>query len=214
MPRPVGGYRNQAGERIPGASTIAKLIAESDGLIHWAWQQGIDGVDYRESRDKAAGAGSLVHAAAEAWKHKQPYEWVGDPGLIKKAQTGYHAFIEWTHQTKLTVEQTEIPLVSERYQFGGTFDATLIGDRRVMADYKTAASLYPEHLLQIAAYGTLWNENFPDNPITGGYYILRFSRDYGDFSAHWFGELDEAWQAFLHCRALYDAKAKVKARCR
>jgi hypothetical protein len=214
MPRPMGGYRNQAGDRVPGASTIAKLIAESDGLIHWAYQQGLEGLDYRESRDKAANAGSMVHAAAEAWKRQQPYEWVGEPALIKKAQTGYHAFLEWAHQTKLRIEQTEIPLVSEQHQFGGTFDATLIGDRHIMADYKTAASLYPEHLLQIAAYGALWNENFPDEPITGGFYILRFSRDYGDFSAHWFGELEEAWQAFLVCRQLYDLKTKIKARCR
>jgi len=214
MPRPAGGYRNQAGARIPGASTVAKLISESDGLIHWAWQQGIDGLDYRESRDKAASAGTMVHAAAEAWKRREPYSFVGEAGLIQKAQAGYRAFLEWTHQTKLTIEETELSLISERWQFGGTFDATLIGDRRVMADYKTAASLFPEHLLQIAAYGVLWDENFPDKPITGGYYCLRFSRDYGDFSAHWFGELDDARRAFLCCRELYDLKAKVKARCR
>ena len=83
-----------------------------------------------------------------------------------------------------------------------------------MADYKTAASLYPEHLLQVVAYGKLWEEHHPDRPIDGGYYILRFSRDYGDFTASWFGELEDAWQAFLTCRRLYDLKAKVKARCR
>jgi hypothetical protein len=214
MPRPKGGYQNQKGQRIPGTTGPAKIIEESGGLIEWAYQQGLAGLDYRETRDNAATAGNMVHAAAEAWKRKQPYEWVGDPVLVKKAQTGYHAFLEWTHQTRLVIEETEMSLVSERWQFGGTFDATLIGDRRVMCDYKTAPSLYPQHLLQIAAYGQLWNENFPEKPITGGFYILRFSRDYGDFSAHWFGELEDAWEAFQHCLALYNLRTKVKARCR
>jgi hypothetical protein len=214
MARPTGGYRNRAQQRVPGTSTISGMLKECEPLMFWSHQQGLAGRDYRDMRDAAAGAGTMVHEAAECWKQGRPYEWVGEPGLIKKAQTGYHAFLEWTQQTKLRVEETELSLVSERHQYGGTFDATLIGDRRVMADYKTAASLYPEHLLQIAAYGALWNENFPDKPITGGFYILRFSREYGDFSAHWFGELEEAWQAFLCCRQLYDLKAKIKARCR
>jgi hypothetical protein len=216
MPRPSGGYRNKAQDRIPGTSSIAKIIGEPESLIYWAHQQGLAGLDYRETRDSAATAGSMVHAAAEAWKRRQPYAFVGDAAVIKKAQTGYHAFLEWANQTKLIIEETEVSLVSEVYQYGGTFDATLIGDdkRRVICEYKTASGLYPEHLLQIAGYAALWNENFPEKPITGGHYVLRFNRDYGDFTASWFGELEDAWQAFLRCRELYDLRAKVKARCR
>jgi hypothetical protein len=214
MARPEGGYRNAAGQRVPGCSTIAKVGADPGGLLHWAWQQGIEGKDYRESRDAAAGAGTLVHEAAEAWKQKLPYEFAGPPMLVKQAETGFGAFLQWAEQTRLTIEETEISLVSERYQFGGTFDATLIAGKRAMADYKTASSLYPEHLLQVVAYGKLWEEHFPDKPIDGGFYILRFSRDYGDFTASWFGELEDAWQAFLCCRQLYDLKTKIKARCR
>jgi hypothetical protein len=214
MARPKGGYENQKKQRVPGASTVAKLISESGGLIHWAWQQGLDGLDYRETRDDAATAGGMVHEAAEAWVHGKPYPWDGDAEIVSKAQTGFAAFCEWAEQTRLKVEETEVSLVSERYQFGGTFDCTLIGGKRAMADYKTSSALYPEHLLQVSAYGKLWNEHHPDRPITGGYYILRFSRDHGDFTASWFSELEDAWQAFLLCRSLYDLRAKVKARCR
>ena len=58
-----------------------------------------------------------------------------------------------------------------------------IGNKRVMGDYKTTASLYPEHLIQVAAYAKLWDEHHPDQPIDGGFYILRFSRESGDFHA-------------------------------
>jgi hypothetical protein len=213
--RPAEGYRSTIDHaRLPGTSTIASLIKESGGLIHWAWTEGKEGRDYRETAKSAANAGTLVHDAAEAWKHGRPYEWTGSPDLIKKAQRGYRAFLEWTQQTRLKIEQTEVSLVSERHRFGGTFDALLLGDKRVMADYKTASSVYPEHLLQVVAYAKLWEEHHPDQPIEGGYYILRFSRDYGDFAANWYGELEDAWAAFLHCRALYDLKAALAKRCR
>jgi hypothetical protein len=130
------------------------------------------------------------------------------------AQRGYQAFLEWTRQTRLKIEESEVSLVSERHRFGGTFDATLLGDRRVMADYKTASSVYPEHLLQIAAYAKLWEEHHPDRPIDGGFCILRFGRETGDFAVNWYGNLDEAWEAFLHCRALYDLKQALAKRCR
>jgi hypothetical protein len=214
MARPAGGYRNQAQKRVPGASTVAKLIADPEGLQWWFHQQGLEGKNPYEERDKLASAGTLVHEAAEAWKQKKAPTWDGPPDVVAKAKVGYGAFLEWANQTKLTIEETELSLVSERHQFGGTFDCTLVGGKRAMCDYKTAASLYPEHLLQVAAYGKLWEERFPDKPLDGGFYVLRFSRDYGDFTASWFGELEDAWQAFLCCRQLYELKAKVKARCR
>jgi hypothetical protein len=213
MARPTGGYHNAAGQRIPGASTVAKLISDPGGLIHWAWTEGHEGRDYRESRDAAAGAGTMVHNAAEHWKQGQPYVFSGEPAIVAQAKQGFANFVEWTEQTKLTIEETEVSLISETFQYGGTFDCTLVGGRRAMCDYKTAARLYEEHLLQLAAYGYLWNEHHPDRPIDGGFFLLRFSRDYGDFTAHRFTELDDAWQAFRHCRGLYDLKARLKKRC-
>ena len=214
MARPEGGYRLKDGSRVPGASTIAKLISDPGGLLHWAWTEGVEGRDYRETRDKAASAGTLVHEAAEAWKHGVPYEWVGPPEIIAKAKVGYGAFLEWTEQTKLTIEQSEVSLVSEVYRFGGTFDAILLGNKRVMTDIKTSASVYPEHLLQISAYSRLWTDHHPDQPIDGGACILRFGRDTGDFAVNWYGELSDAWEAFVHCRALYDLRSQLAKRCR
>ena len=72
MARPVGGYKLKDGTRVPGASTIAKIGSDPGGLIHWSWEQGIAGIDYRDARDAAGKAGTLVHEAAENWKHGRP----------------------------------------------------------------------------------------------------------------------------------------------
>jgi len=202
MARPAEGYRLKDGTRVPGASTIAKMIADPGALHWWHWNEGHEGRGYREALQAAATAGRMVHEAAECWKHGRPYDFVGPPDVVTKAKRGYDAFLEWTAQTKLHIEQTEISLVSETYRFGGTFDAVLIGHRRVMCDFKTAGAVYPEMLLQVAAYGALWEEHHPDQPIEG-YYILRFSREYGDFAAHFYGELRDAWEAFTLCVPLY-----------
>jgi hypothetical protein len=214
MARPAGGYRLKTGERVPGVSTVASVCKDSGGLVHWAWGLGMEGKDYRQVRDDAASAGTLVHEAAESWKHGREPIFIGPQDVVTKAQRGYLAFLEWTQQTRLKIEETEVSLVSEEHRFGGTFDALLVGDKRVMADFKTASAVYPEHLMQVSAYAKLWENHHPEAPIDGGYYILRFSRDYGDFAANWYGELDAAWNAFLHCRALYDLKAELAKRCR
>jgi hypothetical protein len=214
MGRPAGGYRLKDGTRVPGVSTVASVCKDSGGLIQWAWALGMEGKDYRQVRDDAASAGTLVHEAAEAWKHGREPIFIGPQDVVTKAHRGYSAFLEWTQQTRLRIEETEVSLVSEEHRFGGTFDALLVGDKRVMADFKTASAVYPEHLMQISAYRALWEEHHPEQPIEGGYYILRFSRDYGDFAANWYGELEAAWQAFLHCRQLYDLKTELAKRCR
>ena len=88
----------------------------------------------------------------------------------------------------------------------------LVGKKRAMGDWKSANAICPEFLIQVAAYGHLWNENYPDEPITGGYHLLRFDKIHGDFHQHWWGELDSAWRAFLLLRELYEIDRELRAR--
>jgi hypothetical protein len=69
-----------------------------------------------------------------------------------------------------------------------------------------------DYLIQVAAYGALWNENFPDRPITGGFHILRFSKDHGDFAHHYFANLDDGWRQFLLFREAFDIDKVLKKR--
>ena len=213
--RPKAGYFLADGTRVPSVTTVLGRFKDSGGLIHWAWTMGRDGKDYREERDAAANAGTAAHAAVEAHLHGRPWDWLAVSEAIRgKAQASFEAFLEWESQTQLQVTQTELPLVSEAHRFGGTFDAILIHGKRSIGDWKTSGAVYPEYLIQVAAYGRLWEETFPDQPITGGYHLLRFDKAYGDFSHKWWGELDAAWRAFLLLRELYEIEKELKLRAK
>lgn len=210
MPHQV--YKTEDGKRVPSVTTIISRFKDSGGLIHWAWKEGVDGRDYRETRDSAADAGTMAHALVEQWIKGETPNIEGPEDIVQKARTSFEAFLEWANQTQLKVTHTELPLVSEKYRFGGCLDAMLIKGRLALGDWKTSNRIYQDHLIQIAAYGQLWAENFPKQPIEGGYHIIRFAKEHGDFAHHYFPDLSEAWRAFVLMRELYDIDKSLKKR--
>ena len=207
-------YKLADGTRVPSVTTVLGRFKDAGPLMHWAWQCGVDGKDFRKVRDDAADAGTLAHQAVEAHVRQQPIAWAGDPAVIERAQKAFGAFLEWADQTKLTVDKTELPLVSEKYRFGGTFDAILLGAKRAMGDWKSSNGIYGEYLAQLAAYGQLWQENFPEEPIEGGFHLLRFDKTHGDFTHKWWGELSAGWEYFLRLREAYEYDKELKARAK
>jgi hypothetical protein len=212
MPTAKGGYFLKDGTKVPSVTTILGRFKESGALMYWAWRMGKEGKDFRQERDKAADAGTMAHAAVENWIHGQPITFAGDPEICQKARKSFDAFLEWAAQTQLKVTHTEIPLISEQYRFGGTFDALLVRGKRAMGDWKTSGAVYGEYLAQVAAYGILWEENHPEEPIDGGYHLLRFDKEYGDFHAHWWNELEAGKRFFLNLRAAYEDDKELKKR--
>lgn len=229
-----GGYYTKAGERVPSVTTILGRFKESRALTHWAAGQAAEYVKrtcpanptrediaklcdqaknaYRDVRDEAASAGTMAHDAVERWIRKDPVSFEGPEAVTKKAQQSFDAFLEWAEQTQLSVTETELPLISETHRFGGTLDAMMVRGKLSLGDWKTSNAVYGEYLCQIAAYGILWEENFPDRPIEGGYHLLRFDKTYGDFKHHWWPELETAKRSFLLMRELYDNDKELKAR--
>lgn len=137
-----------------------------------------------------------------------------DPEVVTKAQRAFNNFLTWATQTKLQVTHTEVPLVSERYRFGGTLDAMFIAGKRSLGDWKSSNGIYQDYLVQLAAYGLLWEEHYPDMPIEGGYHLVRFAKEWGDFSHHFWDELETAKKAFILMRKLWDCNEELKARAR
>ena len=175
MPTPKAGYRLKDGTPVPGTTTICSAYKDSGGLIHWAWNQGKQGLDYRETRDKAGDIGTLVHAAIEAKLNDAPL-----PLLPEEGAKAINAFLEWEKQNKIEILEQEIQLVSEEFRYGGTLDAVgLVDGKYVLLDWKTSKGVYKNYLLQLAAYAQLWNENYPDRAITGGAWLVRFSKTDG-----------------------------------
>jgi hypothetical protein len=218
VPTARSGYFTADGQRVPSVTTILGAYkADIDGLLYWAWNEGREGRDFRETKTKAATAGTIAHDFVEKWLHGETvrprdFKAFGPEG--EKAMMAFKAFKEWATQSKLVVEQTEVQLVSEIHRFGGCFDGITVGGKRAILDWKTSGGIYPDYLKQVRAYGGLWDEHNPDDPITAGYHLIRFDKEFGDFHHHYWQNLDAAWEAFLLLRRLYDLKRELKARAK
>lgn len=223
MAHPAAGYRNAAGERIPGTTTIIGRFKDSGGLLHWAYKQGQASErgeisSLYDKRDEAAESGTLAHAMVEARINGLDPFTVEDRDdasdeVIKQAEQAYNSYLNWESLTKVKIVEQEIQLVSEEYQFGGCPDA--IGEMRgelCLLDWKTSNGIYQDYLIQLAAYKQLWDENNPQRPITGGFHLCRFAKSHGDFSHHYWPELDDAWEQFKLFRRAYDLDKSLKKR--
>ena len=216
MSRPYKGYEID-GEKVPGVTTVLSRFKESGALMYWAWKQGTEGKDFRETKQAAADAGTLAHDMVEHDIYGQDFDLSGYADeTVKKAAGAFNAYKEWKQQTNLTIAEAEVPLLSRIYRFGGTLDAILVQGKLALGDWKTSNGIYADYLLQLAAYQILWEENFPDRPIEGGFHLLRFSKANDDsdptsFSHHYWSQLDVAKEQFLHLLAAYKLDKRIKS---
>lgn len=216
MARPYKGYEID-GEKVPGVTTILSRFKESGALMFWAWKQGTEGKDFRETKQSAADAGTLAHDLVEHDIYGQDFDTsTYSAETISKARGAFSAYLEWKQQTSLTIAEAEMPLLSRVHRFGGTLDAIFVQGKLAMGDWKTSNGIYADYLLQLSAYQILWEENFPHRPITGGFHLLRFSKANDDsdpvsFHHHYWSQLDVAKEQFLHLLAAYKLDRRIKA---
>lgn len=218
MNKPISGggrpksYKLADGTRVPGVTTITGRFKDAGGLIHWAWQQGIDGIDYRKTRDAAADVGTITHAWVDDYIHDRPrslFAAAPEEGL-KQAESGLMAFIDWATQVSLEIIETEVPLISEEFRFGGTFDALArVAGRVVLLDWKTSNGVYADYIVQVAAYRQLLKERGTE---VDGAQLCRFGKEFADFHHHSYPNevLDIAWESFKCFRTAYDLDSKLK----
>jgi len=212
MPTPKAGYWID-NVRVPSTTTITGRFKNADPLIWWAWNLGREGKDYREEKQKAADAGTAAHDMVEAFIRGRAF----DPtpysvDALTKGENAFSAFRRWADQCRLKPEKTELALVSRRFRYGGTIDAVAIEGQLRILDWKSSNGLYPDYLLQLAAYGQLWNENNPSQPVEG-YDLVRFSKDdNADFAHHSFTSLNKELSQFLLFRKAYQNEQQLKKR--
>jgi len=211
---PTIAYRNKAGERISGVTTIigGNLGWNKQPLMYWAWKEGSEGRHFRDTSQKAADAGTIGHYLIDCdIKGIKPDLSQYSQELIDKAETCYLNFLEWKKMVNLKVETTEINLVSEEYQYGATPDCIgILVDKLALVDWKTGNGVYPDMLLQLAAYRVAWEENYCDKPLVGGFHLLRIGKEDASFHHHHWAALPEAWEAFKHCLALHNLQKILK----
>lgn len=175
-------YKLANGKRAVSVTTITGRMDSKESLIHWAWKEGSEGRDYRESRDSAASVGTAVHDAIEefavAGSVAEPdFAQLADPDHRHQATLAYRAFAEWHGRECPAIRIAEFPIVNERLGVAGTIDALgWIGGKWTLIDWKTSNGIYNGHVVQVGGYVTLWNEARPEMPIEQCA-ILRFGKD-------------------------------------
>lgn len=219
IPHPRGGYKLKDGSKVPGVTTIIGRFKDSGGLLYWACEQG-KAIERGEisslydKRDEAADAGTLAHAFVEAYINQETPPQIPDNDIGTKAKQGFQNYLAWQKNNRIQIIKQEMELISEKYRFGGCPDAMGldVDGRLCILDWKTSNGVYQDYMIQIAAYEQLWKENYPDKPITGGYHLLRFSKEHADFTHHFWSELDDAWEQFKLFRQAYELDKKLKRR--
>lgn len=220
MPHPKVGYKID-GVSVPGVTTIIGRFKDSGGLLFWAFEQGKAAErgeiqKLYDKRDEAAEAGTLAHSMVEAQINGLPFPDLSTypEKISSQAQQGFENYDQWKKDNRIEIIYQEMELTSRVYRFGGCPDA--IGrdsqGRLSILDWKTSNGVYQDYLIQIAAYNYLWHENHPDEPLTGGFHLLRFSKENADFAHYYWQELDDAWRQFVLFREAYDIDKKLKKR--
>ena len=185
-------YYNQEGTCVPGCTTITGLLDKSGPLIWWAWKLGKRNppVKPNEYRDELADAGTLAHylVTCELTGQKPDAAYLAEFSQVDRdrADNALISFYNWLKLHKIEPVLSEQPLVSEKWQFGGTLDIYgKVDGKLTLLDLKTSKVIYDSHYTQTAGYYKLLLENgykvdSAVDPNTGErgkqVYILRIGR--------------------------------------
>lgn len=201
-------YRLTDGTPVPGVTTPLNLLAKP-ALVPWANRLGLAGIDVNKYVDDKADIGTLAHLLIT--NHLMGLETdLGDftPNQVDAAQNSVLSFLEWEkHNPIKETVFVENPLVSEIYRFGGTIDIYCrIGDYLELIDLKTGKGIWPEHEYQISAYFHLMEENRHWVDRVRILNIPRTEDERFEERILKLPDIENGWQIFLHCLAIYNLK--------
>jgi len=163
---PTQSYKNAAGEKQPGVTTVigGSLGWKGPGLMRWAHKQGLAGRELYAKRDEAAEIGTHVHTMIEEHIHARdpeasvPWDSYTDDQCAQ-IRRGFKSFLRWYAGNNISIIATEVWGVNEEWQTGfcpdalGVTDVSSDGDPELcLFDWKTSKGTFADHLIQTAAY--------------------------------------------------------------
>ena len=208
-------YTLPDGTPVPSVTEVlGNLGWKSYGLMRWAHNLGLKGISLDDERTRLADAGTLAHDMVESeikGKPAPPLDGLA-PDVIERAQQSFNAFRAWRKTSRFELVASEVVIVSERLGYAGQIDcvAHLSGEVAVI-DWKSSKQLYPDQIVQLAAYALLWQDAHPDLPVQQ-LRVVRFPPE-GGFADHSISEksreaAERAWAAAFE---LNKVKRLIKA---
>ena len=153
-------YKSKDGEILPGASTVANMLAK-EALLPWANKLGREGIDYTSYMRATGRIGTLGHYLILCHiKGEKPDLAEYSPDEIDQAENSLLSYFEWEKRHTLEPILMETPLVDETWRFGGTLDwyGKLDGNLAIL-DYKTGSGIWDSYWIQISGYLKLLESN-------------------------------------------------------
>ena len=153
-------YKNAARKRIPGVTTITGVM-DKPALVRWANNLGLEGIDSSSYVDSLARIGTLAHYMVECYLTGVKQELDSySKDEIDGAELSVLSFYTWEKQQQFKSLNSEMKLVSESLQVGGTCDCYCeLNGKRTLLDFKTSKAVYDDHKTQVAGYCLLLEEN-------------------------------------------------------
>lgn len=201
-------YKNKDGKRIPGVTTILGVM-DKPALKHWANKIGLEGIEMSKYVDDLAVIGTLAHLIIEKYikDEKMCYDDY-TANQIKAAENSVLKFFVWLEGKDFKLLGSEMRLVSEKHQYGGTVDIyAKVNNIKTLIDIKTCKAIYPEQFTQVSGYKSLLEENSYEVEDS---VILRVGRDESEgFEYHHVPRIDAHLRRFLICKDLYDINKEL-----
>ena len=171
---PTGDYILN-NKKLPSATQIIGRFKNAIGLIIWANNLGLKGLNYFDELKKAGDTGTSLHDLAELHIKGEDYEFPEDPTV----RHCFNQFLEWWDNLTCEVIWTEKKFKSKKLMFGGCPDLLVKKDGKyILVDFKTSKAIYSDMVIQMSCYAEIIREN--DGIEIDRAVIVRFPKDNDD----------------------------------
>ena len=206
-------YKLKSGKVCPSVTTIidSSLGWNKRVLLGWSRKECMKGNDPDLILRDTGEAGTCAHLLIESYvRGTKPDLCDFTERQIVAGKSALVAYQSWERSHPLEYVHLEHQVVSEEFRFGGTIDIIARDDSLWLIDLKTRKAVYPEMVVQIAAYGRGYIEQ--SGAKIDQYHLLRLSKSGSGYEHHVISpeRIEVAWSVFKHCRELYGLQKQMK----
>lgn len=195
------------GKKYPSVTTITGILG-SIGMLYFYGKHGIQ--EAKRIGKQAANLGKKQHRALRrdsVGKKCRPKK------CGKKLNRMLKQYIRFKIKYKFKSMYSELVVYSKKHNYAGTLDnigSIYISSAYhplVMVDWKSSKAIYPEYILQLAAYFFAYKEMHPNTGIKKAW-IVRFKKDekgkvLPEIKKIKYKKLKKAFKTFIHLRKVY-----------
>ena len=216
---------------LTGVTTILKTVLAKQALVPWASKMVAEAFAYKvkdykkpptayelqaiiewakkapvRARDTAGDFGTEVHGIADLIVLGKEYKEPTDE-RVKKAVANFKG---WLASSKLEIVGGDTAIASEKFQFGGRFDAIAVNPKGeyIVLDFKTSKGVYGEHFFQVGAYAIGIEEVYGVKPVNS---LILHIRPEGVVE-HWNPDHALSKESFILVKKLYENLPKFNGR--